>query len=222
MRTMARIDIKGVIIANDDEWIYDWFGIGCSSPSKVLQALAKNPVGEIADIYINSPGGDLSAGVEMYEELRQYTGNIMIHVMQACSAASVVMCAGPSEISPAGLVMIHNVSGQFGGDHNDMSKAAGILKTADKTVANAYAAKTGKPLEEWLDKMNSETWLSADEVVELGLVDKISGEGKINGTENIPAMAAAGTGMIPPEIMEKMRNERATARARLKMLSLKK
>lgn len=222
MRTMARIDIKGVIIANDDEWIYNWFEIGYSSPSKVLQALAKNPVGEIADIYINSPGGDLSAGVEMYEELRQYTGNIMIHVMQACSAASVVMCAGPSEISPAGLVMIHNVSGQFGGDHNDMSKAAGILKTADKTVANAYAAKAGKPLEEWLDKMNSETWLSADEVVELGLVDKISGEGKINGTGNIPAMAAAGTGMIPREIMEKMRNERATARARLKMLSLKK
>lgn len=218
---MARIDIKGVIISNDDEWIYDWFGIGCASPSKVLQALAKNPEGETADIYINSPGGDLAAGVEMYEELRQYDGDIMIHVMQACSAASVVMCAGPSEISPAGLVMIHNVSGQFGGDHNDMNKAANILKTADKTVANAYAAKTGKPLKDWIDKMNAETWLSADEVVELGLIDKISGEeaNSIN-TGNIPAMAAAGSGMIPHEIMEKMRNERATARARLKLLSL--
>lgn len=219
---MARIDIKGVIIKNDDEWSYDWFGIGCSSPSKVLQALAKNPKGETADIYINSPGGDLSAGVEIYEELRQYTGNIMFHVMQACSAASVVMCAGPSEISPAGLVMIHNVSGQFGGDHNDMSKAASILKTVDKTVANAYAEKTGKPLEEWLNKMNAETWLSADEVVELGLIDKISGE-TVNSSAagTIPAMAAAGCGMLPREVIEKMRNERAKAKARLRLLSLK-
>lgn len=219
---MARIDIKGVITASEDSWIYDWFGISHADPKTVLQALAENPEGETADIYINSQGGDLNAGVEIYEELRQYSGDIMIHIMQACSAASVIMCAGPSEISPAGLVMIHNVSGVFGGDHNDMAHAEQILRAVDKTVAGAYVNKTGKPLETWIDKMNAETWLSAEEAVELGLVDKISGsDDNKNGIVSIPKMAASTAGLLPADVINKMRSERATAAARLRLLNLR-
>lgn len=220
---MARIDIKGVITPSEDAWIYDWYGISYADPATVLQALADNPEDETADIYINSPGGDLNAGVEIYEELRQYGGDIMIHIMQACSAASVIMCAGPSEISPAGLVMIHNVSGMFAGDHNDMAHAEQILRAVDKTVAGAYVNKTGKPLETWIDKMNAETWLSAEEAVELGLVDKISGsdDSKQSGIVTMPKMAASTAGLLPAEIINKMRNERAAAAASLRLLKLK-
>lgn len=216
-----RVDIKGMIVANSVGWIYDFFGIECTTPKSVLQTIAKSE-DETDDIYINSPGGDLNSGVEIYEELRQ-RGNIMIHVMQACSAASVIMCAGPSEISPAGLVMIHNVSAEFAGDHNDMKRAGEILHAVDKTVAGAYVAKTGKPLSEWLDKMNRETWMNAAEAVELGLIDRISGEAKektgVGGF--IPAMAAASTGMLPQAVITKMMNEKAAMGARLRLLGLK-
>ena len=217
VRTVARIDIKGVIISNDDAWIYDLFGIENVSFTKVLKGLNESrEKNETADIFINSPGGDLAAGVEIYEELRQY-GNVKIHVMQACSAASVIMCAGPSEISPAGMVMIHNVSGRFGGDHNDMKHAEGVLKTADRSVAGAYEYKTGKPVSEWLTKMNAETWLTASEAVELGLIDKIS-EGN---TGNIPALAAAASGLLPEKVLATMRDKRNKARAELQLLALK-
>lgn len=218
---MARIDIKGMIVPSKVAWIYDFFGIPNVNPAAVLQALAESK-DDVDDVYINSSGGDLNAGVEIYEELRQ-RGNIKIHVMQACSAASVIMCAGPSEISPAGLVMIHNVSGQFAGDHNDMEHAEEILRAVDKTVAGAYVAKTGRPLSEWLDKMNRETWMNAAEAVELGLIDKISGEEKKTAAPNgfIPAMAAANGGLLPPEVIEKMTKQRLTARARLDLLKYK-
>ena len=214
---MARIDIKGVIVPNADGWIYDFFGIENASPDKVITGIKlSREKNEPADVYINSPGGDLTSGVEIYEELRQY-GNVNIHVMQACSAASVIMCAGRSEISPAGMVMIHNVSGQFGGDHNDMRHAENVLKTADRAVASAYEAKTGKPVSEWLTKMNAETWLSASEAVELGLIDRIS---DANGG-NIPALAAAASGLLPVQVTEAMRNKRNKARAELQLLALK-
>lgn len=214
---MARIDIKGIIVPSSDGWIYDYFGIENASPDKVLAGInLSREKNETADVYINSSGGDLTSGVEMYEELRQY-GNVHIHVMQACSAASVIMCAGYSEISPAGMVMIHNVSGVFGGDHNDMKHAEGVLKTADRAVAGAYEAKTGKPVSEWITKMNAETWLTASDAVELGLIDRIS---DANGG-TIPALAAANTGMIPAEVMATMRNKRNKARAELQLLALK-
>lgn len=214
---MARIDIKGVIVPSADGWIYDFFGIENASPDKVIAGIKlSREKNEPADVYINSPGGDLTSGVEIYEELRQY-GNVNIHVMQACSAASVIMCAGRSEISPAGMVMIHNVSGRFGGDHNDMKHAENVLKTADKAVASAYEAKTGKPVSEWLTKMNAETWLSASEAVELGLIDRIS---DANGG-NIPALAAAASGLLPVQVTEAMRQKRNKARAELQLLALK-
>lgn len=214
-----RIDIKGAIIPDADAWIYDLFGIENASPGKMMKGLNESKEkNETADIFINSPGGDLTAGVEMYENIRQYNGKVMIHVMQACSAASVIMCAAPSEISPAGLVMIHNVSGVFGGDKNDMRHAEGVLKTADRTVAHAYEAKTGRPISEWLTKMNAETWLDASETVELGLCDKISESGN-NGS--IPAMAAAASGLLPPQLLAKMREKRNKARAELQLLKIK-
>ncbi len=210
-----RIDIKGTIVPSSDAWIYDYFGLENTAPNVVRKGIEESKAkGEPVDVFINSPGGDLAAGVEIYEELRQY-GNVRIHVMQACSAASVVMCAGTSEISPAGMVMIHNVSMVAQGDHNDMKHAEGILKTADKTVAAAYEAKTGKPVSEWLTKMNAETWLTASEAVELKLIDKISSGGAI------PAMAASGAPMLPENVLTAYREKRRKVQAQLDLIKLK-
>ena len=66
-----RLDIKGVISSESDGWIYDFWGIENCTPSVVRKAVekARNEKAGRLDVYINSGGGDLAAGVEMYTEL---------------------------------------------------------------------------------------------------------------------------------------------------------
>ena len=215
------LDIKGVISSESDGWIYDFWGIENCTPSVVRKAVekARNEKAGRLDVYINSGGGDLSAGVEMYTELASAAvWDMKIHVVQACSAASVIMCAGKSDISPAGMVMIHNVSMSAEGDNRDMSHAADVLKTADRAVANAYVAKSGRSMEEMLGLMAKETWLTAQQAVELGLIDEIA----VPEGQSIPQLAASMSGMIPQKMITAMREKRMEAIAELELLRLKK
>lgn len=213
-----RLDIKGVIVANEDGWIYDWFGYENTTPKKVKEAVeqAKKGDGKL-DVYINSGGGDLSAGNEIYAELAS-VWDLKIHVIEACSAASVIMCAGKSDIVPSGMVMIHNVSMCADGDHRDMEHASDVLKTADKAVANAYCTKTGKSEKEMLDLMAKETWLTALQAVEMGLVDEIA----VPEGQNIPRLAASKGDLLPEKMVEAMRTKRMEAITRLELLKLRR
>ena len=167
--------INGDIVGNDMKEIYSWFGLECTCPSDVLSAIETMPEGDRLQVKINSGGGDVLAGQEIYSVLRG-RNDIDIEVeSMAASAASIIAMAGHSTISPVGMVMIHNVSvcGASGNKH-DMKKNAEILNTYDEALANAYVEKTGKPHDEILKMMDKETWLTADRAVELGFIDAIS------------------------------------------------
>lgn len=193
-----KIDIKGVIVSNDDKWIYDWLDMQAVSPRDVLAGIDK-AMGEALDVYINSPGGDVFAGSEIYSALRAYTGTVHIHVVgEAASAASMVMCAGQCDITPTGMVMVHNVSGGAQGDYRAMNRSSEVLQKADKAIAAAYTAKTGKPEAEILALMNRETWMTAPEAVTAGLADSITQEGL--------RLAAVSAGMISQEAIDRIRN----------------
>lgn len=197
-----RIDIKGDIVSNDDEWIYKWFGIDCVTPKNVLSAIetARNNKNERIDIYINSGGGDVFAASEIYSALIEYEGEVKIHVVGlAASAASVIACAGISEISPTSMMMIHNVSGQSRGDYNVMEHSAEMLKKANKTISAAYRAKTGKSDEELLELMNQETWFTAEDAVNMGFVDSITDTSKVR-------LVAADSRVLPLETLERMKS----------------
>ena len=64
-----RIDVKGVIVPNDDAWIYDYFEMDNTCPKKVGERIDKAN-GESLDVFINSGGGDVFAGSEIYSALR--------------------------------------------------------------------------------------------------------------------------------------------------------
>lgn len=197
-----RIDIKGDIVSNDDGWIYKWFGMDCVTPKKVLSAIetARNNKNERIDIYINSGGGDVFAASEIYSALIEYEGEVKIHVVGlAASAASVIACAGISEISPTSMLMIHNVSGQSRGDYNVMEHSAEMLKKANKTISAAYRAKTGKSDEELLELMNQETWFTAEDAVNMGFVDSITDTSKVR-------LVAADSRVLPLETLERMKS----------------
>lgn len=209
-----KIDIKGVVVDNDDGWIYDLLEFDHTTPRQVSEALgaANN---EPIDVYINSPGGSVAAGVEIYSMLLT-RNNVSIHVCgRACSVASVIMCAGRSDITPAGMVMIHNVSMRAEGDKTDMKHAAEILDTADRAIAAAYCKKTGRAEDEILQMMSKETWLTANEAVELGFADSITA-----GAAPF-ALAASASGMLPEKLIGELKNKNARARAELELLKLK-
>lgn len=195
-----KIDIKGVIVSNDDKWIYEWFGYEATSPNDVIEAIDQAK-GEPLEVYINSGGGEVFAGSEIYAALRGYKGKVNIHVVGfAASAASVIACAGKSDISPTAMVMVHNVSAGVRGDYHVMDKESEILQKANKAIAAAYMAKTGMTEQEALEIMDQETWLTAQEAVDKGLIDEIA------GSQNLKLVAAYQSPLLPQSVIDKVRN----------------
>lgn len=174
---MPRIDIRGVMIPNDYKWFYDWLEEDSTCPRDVQKVLDAMTDGEDLDVYINSPGGVIDVGSEIYALLRQARerSNLRIHVTgEACSAASVAAMAGYCEMAPTALMMVHCVStSKVSGNHNAMEHAAEMLRTADRAMCMAYTEKTGMTEEEALEMMEQETWMTAQQAKDRGLIDAI-------------------------------------------------
>lgn len=191
-----KINIKGVIIPNSYKWFYDWFEEDSTCPNDV-QKILDEAGGEDVECYVNSPGGIIDVGSEIYTMLRSYKGDVKIYIVgEACSAASVIAMARYSEMSPTALMMVHCVSTGARGNHNDMEHAAEILRTADDALSNAYMAKSSMSKKEVLAMMEKETWLTAEQAKEKGLIDGIMFE------EKEPLRLTASNFTLPTE--EKM------------------
>lgn len=194
-----KIEVKGPIISDGRQWIYDWLEMPATSPAKINKALL-NANGEDVEISINSGGGSVFAGSEIYTALKSYEGNVKGQIVGlAASAASVIaMGVNSLEISPTAQIMIHRASTWGDGNAEDLQKTVDMLEGIDKSIANAYVLKTGIKHSELLDMMSKETWLDADKAKELGFADSIMFENEIQ------AVASIGDGMIPEEIVNKI------------------
>ncbi|HDR5353995.1 TPA: Clp protease ClpP [Bacillus thuringiensis] len=199
----VKIDVKGPIISNDEAWIYDWFEMDSASPGKISKAL-DDANGDDLVVSINSPGGYVHEGSEIYTALKNYPGHVEVQIVGlAASAASVIaMAADKVRISPTAQIMIHNASMWNGGDHRDMSKAAEMLKTTDRAIVNAYVIKSGKSEEELLHMMAEETWMGPQQALENNFVDEIM------FMENPVKMTAstATAAMLPQKVIDGFRN----------------
>lgn len=207
-----RIDISGDVIDNDLQRIYDWIGFDGTSPRKVKAALDAAKPGEAIDVYINSPGGSVFAGAEIYSMLREKNATVHISGL-AASAASVIACAGTRTlISPAGCMMIHNVQSWTEGDYRDMLSMAETLRAVNRTIIGAYTEKTGKDARELQRLMDAETWMPAAECVEHGFCDAI--EERPAKKEARAGKLAARAGLsLSDEQIERARAEIAAADA---------
>jgi ATP-dependent protease ClpP protease subunit len=210
------IDIKGPIITNDDKWIYDWFGVDYCCPADIRSQLDKVADDEGVQVVINSSGGDIFAASEIYDMLAE--SKATIKVIFAASAASYIACACTSEIVPTGMLMIHNVSSYAAGDYNDMAHESDVLLKASKAVATAYRLKTGMSEDELIGLMDKETWLTADEAVEKGFIDKVA---EYAEKPKEVKLAASLSGLIPDTIIKQMRDEKTQLTAKLELLKRK-
>lgn len=201
------INIKGPIIQNGDKWIYNLFEIDSTCP-KDVQAVLNDAKGESLEIVINSGGGDIFAGSEIFTILKDYVGNSVVKIVgMAASAASVVAMAGKKvTMSPTAQLMIHNVSIHgASGDHRDMDHYAERLRIANESISNAYLAKTGKTTKELLELMDNETWFTADKALQNGFIDEIM-------FENAPTLANDVGFLIPESAAQSIKNERLKLR----------
>lgn len=161
--------LDGVIV--DDDFLA-WLTDGVSA--KAFRQELNSADGDIT-VRINSEGGDCFAAAAIYTALKDYGGKVTVKIDGlAASAASVVAMAGDViEISPVGMMMIHNPWLYTQGDADEMRAAAKFLDDVKETIINAYEAKTKLPRDEISRLMNDETWLHAKKAVELGFADKI-------------------------------------------------
>lgn len=199
---MAKVNIKGPIIGNEDKWIYDWFGIDATCSKDVENALEKAN-GDDIEVLINSPGGYVDIGSEIYTLLKDYKGKTTGKILGMAASAASIIAMGVDEllISPTARIMIHNASMVSVGDYRDMDHSSEVLKNCNEAISNAYILKTGLDKEQLLDLMDKETYLNAQKAKELNFVDGIMFD-----NNNTLVNSANNSGMLPNDVIEKIRN----------------
>lgn len=155
--------------------IGDEFDEGGVTAVSFVRAL-RDADGEDVTIHINSSGGSVFDANTMAEALRGYKGHTTASIegLAASAASYFALTADDVVINPSALMMIHNPWDFAVGDAEDMRKKADMLDKARSTISAQYARKTGRTVDEIEELMDAETWFTAQEAVEFGLVDRMS------------------------------------------------
>lgn len=192
-----RYSLNGMISSDDDAPIWRWCGWQAVSPSDIRQALADNPDGEEFVLEINSGGGSVYAGFEMYSLLRAAKISTRAEVQSLAGSAASVVLAGVdvAACSPVGQVMIHLPSTYTEGNQVAHRESVQMLEAVTGSIIAAYDAKCkGKTTRDALRRMmDRETFLTAREALDAGLIDEIIGETTIPANPLNVFNAACGT-----------------------------
>ena len=132
---------------------------------------------EPINLYINSPGGVVSAGLAMYDTMQYIKPPVStVCLGQAASAASLILCAGASGsrfATPNSKIMIHQPSGGFSGQATDIKiQAEEILKTK-KRINEIYQKHLNISINEIDKAMERDKFFDAEEAMKFGLIDKV-------------------------------------------------
>lgn len=150
---------------------------------------------------INSPGGDVFAGIAMYNMLKQSGKTINVRVLGvAASAASLIAMAGDTIEMPANtFLMVHNpITGVYG-NADELRKAADVLDKIGDSITAAYVNKTGMSSAAMKALLAKDTWLTADEAKAKGFatvvteaIEAIDAQASFSTTRaNLPAHVSA-------------------------------
>lgn len=147
------------------------------SPQDLRDGLSEADGGDVT-IFINSGGGSLIAGHEIYCDLKSYAGSTTAHVQSlSASAATIVMMACKKRVAEAvSILCVHNPSTWVYGDHNEISKTVKDLETLKNSILNAYEKVLKLSRAEISDLMDEDKLLDVNQALEIGLVDEIIGE----------------------------------------------
>lgn len=175
---MKTYRLAGPVVTNEEAVFYEMFDTDCISAKAVHKMLADSN-GDDVTFNLNSVGGSVFDGNEIYTMLKNYSGRVIVNITGlAASIASVIMLgADEINISKAAHVMIHKVSAfSVGGDSDSIQRTLNRVTASEKAIAELYASRTGIATDEILKMMFEETWFTADEAVEKGFADHVIAE----------------------------------------------
>jgi ATP-dependent Clp protease protease subunit len=162
--------------------------------AQLLFLESENPSKDIS-MYINSPGGVVTAGLAIHDTMQYIRPRVSTVCMgQACSMGSFLLAAGEPGMRialPQARVMIHQPSGGARGMASDIEIQAREILRLRKRLNELYAKYTGKPLEEIEAAVDRDNWLDAEEAKAFGLVDKVfesrpAGDHEASGSGGAP------------------------------------
>lgn len=144
--------------------------------AQLLFLEAENPKKEIA-MYINSPGGLVTAGMAIYDTM-QYIRPAMqtMCVGQAASAASLLLCAGDKDMRfclPNSRILVHQPSASYYGQAADIARHAQEIIKLKSRLNDIYAKHTGQTVAAIEKALDRDTYMTAEEAKSFGLIDEV-------------------------------------------------
>ena len=144
--------------------------------AQLLHLEAENPKKEI-QMYINSPGGVVTSGLAIYDTMQYIKSPVVTLCMgMAASMGSFLLMAGAKDhrISlPNARIMVHQPSGGYSGKASDIERHAEDIIKTKRRLNEIYAKHTGRTFEEVEEKLDRDTFMTAEEAKDWGLVDHV-------------------------------------------------
>lgn len=167
----ASIRISGPI---GESW---WDDTGTSA-SQFVAALDAIPRGKPVSLYVNSEGGSIKDGLEIFNAIKAREADVTAYITgYALSIASIIPLAAAKVVTPKGSVwMLHKPWTGQQGNADDMRKAAVMLDKHEEAMVAIYAAETGQQPDKIKEDLTAETWLTGEEAVAYGLADEMNEE----------------------------------------------
>ncbi|WP_457582863.1 ATP-dependent Clp endopeptidase proteolytic subunit ClpP [Ensifer canadensis] len=158
--------------------------------AQLLFLEAENPKKEIA-LYINSPGGVVTAGMAIYDTMQFIKPAVStLCIGQAASMGSLLLAAGHKDMrfaTPNSRIMVHQPSGGFQGQASDIERHAKDILKMKRRLNEVYVKHCGRTYEEVEQTLDRDHFMSSDEALDWGLIDKV-----ITSREAIEAAEQAG------------------------------
>lgn len=150
-----------------------WDGTGVSDQK--VGALLRGASDRDVIVNINSPGGDMFAGIAIYDLLRLHPGEVTVRVVGlAASAASIIAMAGDRvQIGRTAFLMIHNAWTIAAEDQHGFRSVADQLAVFDEALADLYSIRSSIPAADIALMMNSDTYISGRNAIERGFADEL-------------------------------------------------
>lgn len=167
--------------------------VSASQFSKDLKELG-NDINEIT-VRINSTGGSVYDGLAIRSLLKNHKAyvTVMVDGLAASIASIIAMAADKLIMAKGSMMMIHNPLSGGWGEAKDLREIADFLDKIRDSLVSVYAARTGKTSEELIELLDAETWMSAEEAVEMGFADEV--EDDIQVTAGIAGTIAVVNGV---------------------------
>ena len=158
-----------------DVYIFDEIGMGGVNAQGFIEEI-KSFKDSPMNLHINCVGGDVFDGMAIFNIIKKRTAKTTVYIEGiAASMGSVIALAADNVVmAENSLFMIHNAWGGAMGEAKEMKKTAKLLDKISGEIADIYVKKTKLPYDKVKEMMDEETWLNAEEALELGFIDSIS------------------------------------------------